>query len=65
LELVHTQRGEQVRDFLQTRRMPPPAAHPERFVRKPPQPLARPTEVWINPPPMCESAASDPDKKTP
>jgi len=26
------------------------AAHPERFVRKPPRPLSPPTEVWINPP---------------
>ncbi|HEY6845462.1 MAG TPA: IS3 family transposase [Terracidiphilus sp.] len=26
------------------------AAHPERFVRKPPQPPAVPTEVWINKP---------------
>jgi putative transposase len=25
-------------------------AHPERFVRKPPQPPAAPTEVWINKP---------------
>ena len=26
------------------------AAHPDRFVRKPPQPLPAPTEVWINKP---------------
>jgi putative transposase len=26
------------------------AAHPERFVRRPPQPLTLPREVWINPP---------------
>ena len=26
------------------------AAHPERFVRQPPRPLALPSEVWINPP---------------
>jgi putative transposase len=26
------------------------AAHPERFVRRPPQPLEPPTLVWINPP---------------
>jgi putative transposase len=24
--------------------------HPERFVRKPPQPLSAPKEVWINKP---------------
>ena len=26
------------------------AAHPERFVRKPPRPPKRPTASWINPP---------------
>ena len=26
------------------------AAHPERFVRKPPAPLPLPQEVWINKP---------------
>jgi putative transposase len=26
------------------------AAHPERFVRKPPLPKPLPTAVWINPP---------------
>ena len=26
------------------------AAHPERFVRKPPEPPAVPVAVWINPP---------------
>ena len=25
-------------------------AHPERFVRRPPRPMALPSEVWINPP---------------
>jgi putative transposase len=27
-------------------------AHPERFVRRPPKPLALPSEVWINRPPL-------------
>jgi putative transposase len=31
------------------------AAHPERFVRRPPKPLALPESVWINPPPRNES----------
>src|ERR1022692_807483 len=35
------------------------AAHPERFVRKPPQPPALPTAVWINPPPKPESGPPD------
>ena len=40
------------------------AAHPERFVRKPPQPPALPTEVWINPPPQSESGPSDSEETT-
>jgi putative transposase len=32
------------------------AAHPERFVRKPPQPMALPEAVWINPPSNNDSA---------
>jgi putative transposase len=35
------------------------AAHPERFVRKPPTPVALPEAVWINPP----SRSSDGHKK--
>lgn len=31
------------------------AAHPERFVHHPPQPLALPTEVWINKPQNSEN----------
>jgi putative transposase len=63
-EVVHTQRAEQVRDRRQHTLDAAFAAHPERFVRKPPQPPALPTEVWINPPPKSESAPTDPDKKT-
>ena len=33
------------------------AAHPERFVRKPPKPPELPTQVWINKP--------TPEEKTP
>jgi putative transposase len=32
-------------------------AHPERFVRKPPQPPALPTSSWINPPGPKDTAA--------
>jgi putative transposase len=32
------------------------AAHPERFVRRPPKPLALPESVWINPPLRNEAA---------
>jgi hypothetical protein len=38
------------------------AVHPERFVRKPPQPPALPTEVWINLPPKPESGPSNSEK---
>jgi putative transposase len=31
------------------------AAHPERFVRRPPTPPVVPTAVWINPPPIKET----------
>jgi putative transposase len=34
------------------------AAHPERFVRQPPQPPALPLAVWINPPPPSETPAT-------
>jgi putative transposase len=64
-EVVHTQRAEQVRNLRQHTLDAAFAAHPERFVRNPPQPPALPTEVWINPPPKSESAPPDPDKKTP
>ena len=32
------------------------ARHPERFVRRPPKPLALPAAVWINPPVRNELA---------
>lgn len=53
-EVVHTQRGEQVRALRQHTLDAAYAAHSERFVHKPPQPPALPTEVWINPPPKSE-----------
>jgi putative transposase len=31
------------------------SAHPERFVRKPPQPPDLPSQVWINQPPPDEN----------
>ncbi len=34
------------------------ADHPERFVNKPPTPPAKPTAVWINPPPKQADATS-------
>jgi putative transposase len=32
------------------------AAHPERFVRRPPAPKPLPTAVWINPPESTQEA---------
>ena len=63
-EVVHTQRAQQVRDLRQQTLGAAFAAHPERFVRKPPQPPALPNEVWINPPPKAESGPPDSDKQT-
>jgi putative transposase len=36
------------------------AAHPERFVAGLPRPPARPTQVWINPPPPMATSTSNP-----
>ena len=47
---VHHGKAEAVRSARQIVLTAAHAAHPERFVRRPPQPLALPGEVWINPP---------------
>jgi putative transposase len=62
-EVVHTQRAERVHSLRQNTLDAAYAIHPERFVRKPPQPPALPTEVWINPPSKNESAISDSERK--
>jgi len=49
-EMVHRGRGEEVRAARQTVLADAYAAHPERFVRKFPEPPALPAAVWINPP---------------
>ena len=49
-EMVHRGRGEQVRAARQVVLSDAYAAHPERFVRKHPEPPPLPTAVWINPP---------------
>jgi len=48
--MVHRGRGEQVRAARQIVLTDAYAAHPERFVRKHPEPPKLPTAVWINPP---------------
>lgn len=62
-EVVHTLRAEQIRDLRQLTLDAAYAAHPERFVRKPPQPPALPTEVWINPPDKPKSGEPDSGKQ--
>ncbi len=47
---VHEGRANTMRDARQQVLMTAYAAHPERFVRKPPQPPVLPHAVWINPP---------------
>ena len=49
-EMVHRGRGEAVRAARQVVLADAYAAHPERFVRKHPEPPKLPTAVWINPP---------------
>ena len=47
---VHQGRGEQARHARQAVLDTAYAAHPERFVRRPPTPPVLPEAVWINPP---------------
>jgi putative transposase len=49
-EMVHRGRGEAVRAARQAVLTDAYAEHPERFVRKLPEPPKLPTAVWINPP---------------
>lgn len=63
-DVVHSHRASHVRDLRQHTLDIAYAAHPERFVRKPPQPPALPTEVWINPPPRSDSGPPDSEEKT-
>ena len=40
------------------------AAHPERFVNKPPTPDTPPSSVWINPPPLSSGASGDASERS-
>jgi putative transposase len=55
---IHDGRAATMRDARQQVLSAAYAAHPERFVRKPPQPPRLPHAVWINPP-KEESTAQD------
>ncbi len=48
---VHYGLAEQLRTVRQTTLLAAYRAHPERFVRRPPQPPILPRQAWINPPP--------------
>ena len=49
-EMVHYGRAQEVIDARHQVLMAAYAAHPERFVRRPPQPAILPEAAWINPP---------------
>ena len=49
-EVVHFGRAEEVVETRARALAAAHAAHPERFVRRPPRPPALPTAAWINPP---------------
>ncbi len=49
-EVVHYGRAEAIVEQRRTVLAAAYAAHPERFVRRPPEPLGPPTAAWINPP---------------
>jgi len=49
-ESVHYGRAEEMREKRKSVLREAYAAHPERFVRKIPEPAHLPTDVWINPP---------------
>jgi len=56
---VHHGRAAEVRVQRQETLNTAFSAHPERFVRKPPQPASLPEAVWINPPPRGDSNRND------
>ena len=55
-EMVYRGRADAVRANRQLVLTAAHAAHPERFVRKHPEPPALPTAVWINPPKEAPSS---------
>jgi len=59
-DIVHHGRSAQAIAVRQQTLLAAYAAHPERFVRKPPQPPRLPEAAWINPPPqtrLCKEVA--------
>ena len=58
--MLHYGQAPQVLDVRRQTLAKAYAAHPERFVRQPPRPLATPTAVWINPPTRSLECQPDP-----
>ena len=58
-EVVHHGHSERILEHRRHVLAAAYAAHPERFVRKPPEPLAPPTAVWINPPAPTPAASTE------
>jgi len=63
--MVHYGRASKVLAARQDVLLASYAAHPERFVHKPPSPLALPKAVWINPPSSSPSLPLDKNEKGP
>ncbi len=55
-EMVHYGLAQEVMDARHQVLMAAYAVHPERFVRKPPQPTILPGAVWINPPDRAKAS---------
>jgi putative transposase len=59
---VHTGKAEEVTRARSSVLNAAYAAHPERFVNKPPKAALPPKEVWINPPRPCSEVSRDASK---
>jgi len=59
--MVHYGQAEQVLVARQETLLAAYRAHPERFVRRPPQPPALPRQAWINPPVEKTTPQDDPE----
>jgi putative transposase len=59
--MVHYGQAEHVLAARQETLLAAYRAHPERFVRRPPQPTALPRQAWINPPVEKTTSQDDPE----
>ena len=63
--IVHYGKAEQVLASRQETLLAAYRTHPERFVRRPPQPPALPQQAWINPPVQRREVSNQPEIITP